>query len=115
MNERNQPAGLQYTTESHQPLPPQADHPARAWAMGRHTVAIVAADSASMTPLPPNPCLGGSQDGTGAGDYDTPYTFGRRPRANAPSPFSLRQYTRLLVLRSRVQASLAGADDGTAT
>jgi hypothetical protein len=42
----------------------------------------------------------------GTGDHDVPYTFGRRPRASAPYPFSTRQYARLLVLRSRVQAGL---------
>src|SRR5215471_2353240 len=43
---------------------------------------------------------GGSRDGSGAGDHDSPYTFGRRPRHATPYPFSTRQYARLLVLRS---------------
>ena len=42
----------------------------------------------------------GSLDGTGAGDNDVAYCFGRRPRAITPYPFSTRQYARLLVLRS---------------
>jgi hypothetical protein len=46
---------------------------------------------------------GGSQDGTGAGDHDQPYRFGRRPRAIAPYPFNTREFARLLLLRSRVQ------------
>jgi len=53
----------------------------------------------------------GSLDGTGAGDHDAPYSFGRRPRASAPYPFSTRQYAHLLVLRSRVDADLVGRDD----
>ena len=43
----------------------------------------------------------GSKDGSGAGDNDQPYVFGRRPRAIAPWPFTERQYARLLVLRGR--------------
>ena len=39
-------------------------------------------------------------------DYDEPYEFGRvRPSVDRPGPFSLREYTRLLLLRSRVQAA----------
>jgi hypothetical protein len=53
----------------------------------------------------------GTLDGTGAGDHDLPYRLGRRPRTEAPYPFSTRQYARLLSLRSRVQAGLFGADD----
>ena len=45
----------------------------------------------------------GSKDGSGAGDNDQPYTFGRRPRAQAPWPFTERQYARLLLVRGRVQ------------
>ncbi len=44
----------------------------------------------------------GSKDGSGAADNDQPYTFGRRPRAIAPWPFTERQYARLLVVRGRV-------------
>jgi hypothetical protein len=43
----------------------------------------------------------GSKDGSGAGDHDQPYIFGRRPRAEAPWPFTERQYARLLVFRGR--------------
>ena len=46
-----------------------------------------------------------------AADHDQPYRFGRTPRAAAPYPFSTREYARLLVLRGRVRAGLAGADD----
>jgi hypothetical protein len=53
----------------------------------------------------------GSLDGIGAGDHDLPYRFGRRPRSSVPYPFSTRQYARLLVLRSRVEAGLVGRDD----
>jgi len=55
----------------------------------------------------------GSQDGQGAGDHDQPYRFGWRPRASVPYPFNTRQYARLLVLRGRVQDSLAGQYDLT--
>jgi hypothetical protein len=48
----------------------------------------------------------GSQDGTGAGDHDQAYRFGRKPRSSVPFPFNTRQYARLLVLRSRVQNGL---------
>ena len=51
----------------------------------------------------------------GAGDHDQPYRFGWRPRASAPYPFNIRQYARLLVLRSRVQDSLAGDGDEAGT
>lgn len=45
----------------------------------------------------------GSKDGSGAGDNDQPYVFGRRPRAIAPWPFTERQYARLLLVRGRFQ------------
>jgi len=47
-----------------------------------------------------------SHDGTGAGDHDVPYTFGRRPRSVAPYPFSTRQFARLLVLRSEISCGI---------
>ena len=53
----------------------------------------------------------GTLDGQGAGDCDQAHVFGRRPRSNATGPFTVRPYSRLLVLRSRVQAGLFGADD----
>ena len=53
----------------------------------------------------------GTLDGHGAGDRDQSYIFGRRPRSNATGPFTTRQYSRLLVLRSRIQEDLFGADD----
>ena len=52
-----------------------------------------------------------SRDGAAGGDHDQPYRFGWKPTANVPYPFNTRQYARLLVLRSRVQDSLFGADD----
>jgi len=55
--------------------------------------------------------VAGTLDGSGAGDHDQPYVFGRRPRSEAPGPFTTRQYLRLLVLRSRVEARQFGADD----
>ncbi len=45
------------------------------------------------------------------GDHDQPYRFGYQPNHQHPFPFNTRQYARLLVLRSRVQSGLFGADD----
>ena len=45
-------------------------------------------------------------DGTGAGDHDEPYRFGRRPNARAPYPFTERQFARLLILRGRIRDNL---------
>jgi hypothetical protein len=56
----------------------------------------------------------GTLDGDGAADHDQPFRFGRLPASLAPYPFSTRQYARLLVLRSRVQAGLAGLGDAGA-
>lgn len=53
----------------------------------------------------------GSKDGRGCGDNDQPYTFGRRPRAAAPFPFTPRQFGRLLALRGRIRDGLIGPDD----
>jgi hypothetical protein len=51
--------------------------------------------------------VGESRDGTGAGDHDVPYVFGRVPRALAPFPFSTREFARLMILRSRVRSGAA--------
>jgi hypothetical protein len=56
----------------------------------------------------------GSFDGFGAADHDQPYRFGWHPRSSVPYPFNTRQYSRLLVLRSRVRDGLLGADDAAA-
>jgi hypothetical protein len=63
-----------------------------------------------MEQRPSIPTRIGSRDGTGGGDHDLPYRFGWRPRAEAPFPFSTRQYARLLVLRSRIEGGLPGDD-----
>ncbi len=55
----------------------------------------------------------GSLDGTGAGDHDVAFHFGRRPSSVTPYPFSTRQYARLLVLRSRFEERLIQGDDDT--
>jgi hypothetical protein len=52
-----------------------------------------------------------SQHTAAAHDQDLPYRFGRLPRSSATYPFSTREYVRLLVLRSRVQAGLYATDD----
>jgi hypothetical protein len=44
-----------------------------------------------------------SRDGTGAGDRDAPFVFGRLPRVLSPFPFSMRELARLMLLRSRVR------------
>jgi hypothetical protein len=54
--------------------------------------------------------MAGSKDGLSAADHDVPYAFGRRPRALAPYPFNERQYMRLLILRSRLDAALPVED-----
>jgi hypothetical protein len=64
-----------------------------------------------MTPQPID-TRHGTCDGNGAGDHDLPYRFGRTPTSSAPYPFSTRQYARLLVLRSRIDAGLTCIDDG---
>ena len=56
----------------------------------------------------------GTRDGSGAGDHDQPYRFGWKPNATVPYPFNTRQYSRLLVLRGRVQDGLLGTDDRAA-
>ena len=65
------------------------------------------------SPQPPAALLSGSRDGLGAADHDQPYRFGvfGKPRVSAPYPFTTRQYSRLLVLRGRVQDGLLGVDD----
>jgi hypothetical protein len=64
------------------------------------------------SPTPHSLSAPGCLDGSGAGDHDVPYVFGRLPRAVAPFPFSTREFARLLVLRGRARAGLIGADDG---
>jgi len=45
-----------------------------------------------------------------ATSYDESYQFGRRPTVKAPFPFTDRQFARLLIARSRVQAT-SSTDD----
>jgi len=52
----------------------------------------------------------GTKDGITAADHDEPYAFGRRPRTQAPYPFNERQFVRLLILRSRLDAALPVED-----
>ena len=54
--------------------------------------------------------VGESRDGAGAGDHDVPFVFGRVPRAAAPFPFSVREFARLMVLRSRFRGGLLIGD-----
>ena len=48
--------------------------------------------------------IDGTLDGTGAGDHDQPYRFGRKPTVSQPFPFSTHEFARMLILRGRVQA-----------
>jgi hypothetical protein len=64
----------------------------------------------TMTPEPVDAAIG-SHDGDGAADHDAQYRFGRRPTAERTYPFTMRQYARLLVLRSQLQAGMFGDDD----
>jgi hypothetical protein len=59
----------------------------------------------------PTGAQAGTRDAAGAGDHDQPFRFGRLPTSLLPYPFSTRQFARLLVLRSRVEAGLAGVGD----
>jgi hypothetical protein len=44
-------------------------------------------------------------------DYDEPYAYGqRRPTVDRPGPFSLREYVRLQLLRTRIQANPSRLD-----
>ena len=72
----------------------------------RHMCGV--AERIQMTFSQPNEHDAGSThslDGVGAGDHDQPYRFGWRPSAGVPFPFNTRQYARLLILRSRFQAT----------
>jgi hypothetical protein len=60
---------------------------------------------------PPLVSSAGTRDGAGAGDCDVPFRFGRPISSTMPFPFSTREFSRLLILRSRVQAGLFGLDD----
>jgi hypothetical protein len=47
-------------------------------------------------------------------DYDEPYAFGqRRPTVDQPCPFTLREYVRLQLLRTRIQANPSRLDRAT--
>jgi hypothetical protein len=56
--------------------------------------------------------LCGTKDGSGAGDHDEAFRFGYRPSARWTYPFLPGQYSRLLILRGRVQDGDFNADLG---
>jgi hypothetical protein len=60
------------------------------------------------------PVPNGADEATEASqDYDEPYVFGRvRPTVDRPGPFTLREYVRLALLRSRVQDERRSRVDG---
>src|SRR5690348_22887 len=48
---------------------------------------------------------------TTEGEYDEPYAFGQmRPTVDRPGPFSVREYVKLQLLRTRLQANPSGLD-----
>jgi hypothetical protein len=50
---------------------------------------------------------------TSSEDYDEPFEFGQvRPTVDRPGPFTLREYVRLAVLRSRIQEERASRPTG---
>ena len=66
----------------------------------------------------PTPCLLHVADSSVAAptDYDEPYEFGNpQPTVDRPGPFTLREYVRLRLLRSRIQEERAGRDVAVAT
>jgi hypothetical protein len=83
--------------------PPGSDTGGVAFATPTTDTREIAMNTGSESTAAVRPITSGSLDGTGAGDHDAPYCFGRRPSAGAPYPFSTRQYARLLVLRGRVR------------
>ena len=47
-------------------------------------------------------------------EYDEPYAFGqKRPTVDRPGPFSLREYVKLQLLRTRIQANPSALDQPT--
>jgi hypothetical protein len=45
-------------------------------------------------------------------EYDEPYAFGQlRPTVDRPGPFSLREYVKLQLLRTRIQANPSALDE----
>ena len=66
-------------------------------------VALVEADEAAA--------LAADDTAPRAEDYDEPYAFGQlRLSVDRPGPFSLREYVRLQLLRSRMQANPSRLD-----
>ncbi len=68
--------------------------------LGRRVSCLLHADPSLLVEgMPPRAEAGGA-----VGDHDEPYALGRfEPSVDAPAPFSLREYARLLVLRSKVR------------
>ncbi|HEV7666329.1 MAG TPA: hypothetical protein VGQ62_22535 [Chloroflexota bacterium] len=58
-----------------------------------------------VSPMANDTTTSGTKDGSAAADNDQPYRFGRRPNVQAPYPFNDRQFARLLILKSRLQAA----------
>jgi hypothetical protein len=46
----------------------------------------------------------------GGAEYDEPYAFGQRITVDRPGPFLLREYVRLQLLRTRIQADPSALD-----
>jgi hypothetical protein len=56
----------------------------------------------------------GSRDGSGAGDNDQPYAFGRRPTTRAPYPFTELEFARLLRMRGHTRDTWTAEDQAAA-
>jgi hypothetical protein len=55
--------------------------------------------------------VGESRDGPGAGDHDVTYVFGSHLTTGDCHPFTTMAFSRLLVLRSKIQEGLKGGGD----
>jgi hypothetical protein len=79
--------------------------------LGQHTPCLlhVSVSFAAQAPT----ALEGEQ-GVGV-EYDEPFTFGGiRPTVDRPGPFTVREYVRLQLLRSRIQAGPSALDVSSA-
>ena len=56
------------------------------------------------------PTLDLEPETTQGADYDEPYAFGQRITVDRPGPFLLREYVRLQLLRTRIQADPSELD-----
>jgi hypothetical protein len=83
--------------------------------LGRPTPCLLHVSLASETePEAATPSLNGTV--AAVPDYDEPYAFGKlRVSVDRPGPFSLREYVRLQLLRTRLRAEASALDDCSQT